>query len=185
MTTISPAGTHRPPSFASPSNPPLSLKRTASAVRNDRHGQRTSGLSQGEGTALKRQKIDSVVSPSNRSAPTSPARLVKPNQGNKSVQLGEARKLPVELVDGFFLGSETVEVVSAARATAPSLPQRPWKHRNVPLRRTDILQNNTGVRARLDVLVQNVPYTPERPREAPVFNSDSKDILRIYFLQTN
>lgn len=158
MSTISPVGS-RPPSFVRPSAH-HSLKRTASAIDDSGTDTATSDVTASE---VKRQKYGNVLHIDLPSL-TSPVEAARAEY-NIGAQSSNARVQPTKIVDGFFVGSEGIP--SSGSAAPPPFPQRPWNKTVVSRTRSDILVNNTGVRKRIDLQVQNVPYTADTPAKAP------------------
>jgi hypothetical protein len=181
MTSILPAGTHRPPAIPTSAAPTRSLKRQASTNNIGRPDARPSRHSAGEDSDSKRQKLDSPVPAAVLSdPPIDDPSLAKPI-AQRFTRAQETKRQPLELIDGFFVGSEGIQVPQpqspvTSRSSPLSLPQRPWKHNLAARTKTNGTLNNSGVRKRTDMQVQTVPYKTEPPRDAPRFMADGKHI---------
>lgn len=181
MTTISPAGAHRPPSLPLSATPLRSLKRQASTTGIGKTHNRPLKQPADDGVPLKRQKVDSPTLAATLPNPPSndPSSVVQNADG--LAQVHHTRRLPLELVDGFFVGSEGMQELLpqspvTSRSIPPSLPQRPWKHSLLARTKADATLNNTGVRKRSDKQVQTVPYKTVPPRDGPRYMSDRKHL---------
>ena len=181
MTTISQAGTHRPPTFPTSATPHRPLKRQASIIAIGKTHDETLRLPAEEDSVSKKQKRESPSSTANTSSPPSHEINIGKPTVNRLARARDTKRLPLELIDGFFVGSEGIQDSYAqspvgGRSSPPSLPQRPWKHNSVARKVNDGGLNNTGVRKRDDIQVQSVPYKTESPRDAPRFTADSKNM---------
>jgi hypothetical protein len=179
MTTISPAGAHRPPTLPAAATPLHSLKRQASSQAIGRTDGQPSRYSVGEDPGSKRQKRDSPGSAVNSSFPLFKNGESANPTADGLVRVQHTRRVALEFIDGFFVGSEGIkdsqpQTPAGCRSATPSLPQRPWKHSLATRRMTDGVLSNTGVRKRTDMQVQSVPYKTDSPRDAPKFMADSK-----------
>ena len=179
MTTISPAGAHRPPNLSASATTLRSLKRQASTTAIEKKDDKPFRRPTEEDSVAKRQKIESpglvpafsnppIADPG--SALSNVHRLTRPQ---------DTKRLPLELIDGFFVGSEGVQESQprspvAKRSSPLSLPQRPWKHSLLMQTMTEGNLNNSGVRRKNDMQVQTMPYKTESPPDAPRFKTDSK-----------
>jgi len=186
MTTISPAGAHRPPTLRAAATPLHSLKRQASSQAIGGTDGQPFRHTVGEDPGSKRQKRDSPGSAVNSSFPLFKDGDPANQTADALARVRHTRRVPLEFIDGFFVGSEGIkdlqpQTPAGGRSASPSLPQRPWKHSLVTRRMTDGVLNNTGVRKRTDMQVQSVPYKTDSPRDAPKFMVDSKQ-LEGYFI---
>ncbi|ERF76809.1 hypothetical protein EPUS_07989 [Endocarpon pusillum Z07020] len=179
MTTIPQAGTHRPPTFPTSATPHRPLKRQASITTIGKIDGEILRHPAEEDSVSKRQKRDTPFSTANTSnSPSHEINIGKPT-ANRLARARDTKRLPLELIDGFFVGSEGVQDSHAqspvgGRSSPPSLPQRPWKHNSVARKVNKGGLNNTGVRKRDDIQVQSVPYKTEPPRDAPTFMADNR-----------
>lgn len=181
MTTISPASVQRPPNLPSSASPLRSLKRQASRDANQRADDKAFKHPAEETPASKRPKVNlsgEAASSSVRSF-TDPGPTISNKHNLARAQ--DARKLPLEFVNGFFVGSEGISEVQppsplAVRSNLPSLPQRPWRYNLLARKMTEGTLNNSGVRKRDDLQVQSVPYKTEPPGDAPKLGRDSKQL---------
>ena len=179
MTTISPAGAHRPLTFPAPATPLRSLKRQVSTTTISKTDDNPLRLPAEEHPGPKRQKRVSPGSAAILSTP--PFRntdSATPN-ANRLARAQNTQRLPLEFIDGFFVGSEGTKHFQPqypveGRSSPPSLPQRPWKQNVVAREMSEGALNNPGVRRRIDMQVQNVPYKTEPPRDAPRLMAHSK-----------
>jgi hypothetical protein len=179
MTTISPADAHRSPAFLPSPSTFRPLKRQASSLASERKDDKSFRQTSEEKHNAKRQKLVSPTSASGTpvfSPSTSNANFIR---ATRLVRFQDAIKLPLELVNGFFVGSEgsqesLPQSPSGSRNSPPSLPQRPWKHSLLTRMNNEGSLNNSGVRRRNDMQVQTVPYKTEPPQDAPRFKPDSK-----------
>jgi hypothetical protein len=179
MTTISPAVAHRPPALPAAPTPLRSLKRQASSQAIGRTDGKSVRLLVEEDPGPKRQKRESPGLATTSSFPLFKSEDAVTPTADGLARVQHARRVPLEFIDGFFVGSEGIKELqpqtpAEGRSTSPSLPQRPWKHSSATRRMTDGVLNNTGVRKRTDMQVQSVPYKTEAPRDAPRLTVDSK-----------
>jgi mediator of RNA polymerase II transcription subunit 12, fungi type len=130
-----------------------------------------------EAPVSKRQKVESSspALPPSVSASSDPC-PVNAN-AHKLARAQDARRLPLELIDGFFVGSEGVHdrqprSAGAVHSSPPLLPHRPWKHMSPARTVTEGILNNSGVRRRNDMQVQSEPCRTEPPQEAPKFMTE-------------
>lgn len=185
MTTVSQASAHQPPSLHASVTPLPSLKRRASVISSDKSTGKPLTPS-GEETRIHKRRHRPATGSAPLSAPP-PLSFASPpaNQSSTSPQLYKYSRArdgdgqPLEVVDGFILGSETTQNVSVqtplpGRSSPPALPRRPWKHRSRP---RNIIQdglNNSGVRRRTDLYLRWDSSRIESPRTVPKFMKGSK-----------
>jgi hypothetical protein len=179
MTTISPASAHRPPNPPPSTSSLRSLKRHPSTIATEQTKDKPSEGVAEERPAAKRLKVESPASAITLSIPASSNPVPAPENLSRLARPHDARSLPLEFINGFFVGSEAIQESLpqspvTSRPSPPQLPQRPWKHSLLARKMAEDTLNNTGVRRRNDMQVQSVPYKTEPPRDAPRFVTDSK-----------
>lgn len=181
MTSISPAAAHRPPHLPWSGTSVRSSNREAANTGLGRTDDQPLKYSAEEDPAPKRQKLDLSISTAFTPAPP----LYDPNlislNTNRYSRSQDLPSLPLELIDGFFVGSERIQQLQpqsfpATHSTTPHLPQRPWKQNLLARVRADGTLKNSGLRKRDDVQVQTVPYKSEPASDAPKLFADSKHI---------
>lgn len=176
MTTAMPAGVHRPPSLSLYAAPISSLKRQTSTAATGSTADTRSRLVE-EAPISKRQKVKSSSPAFPPSVPASSDPCPVNANAHKLARAQDAKRLPLELTDGFFVGSEGVHdgqprSAGAVHSSPPSLPHRPWKHTLPAHAVTEGILNNSGVRRRNDMQVQSVPCKTEPPQDAPMFMTE-------------
>lgn len=184
MTTISPAGVHRPPNLQPPASNLLSLKRQASSTPIESTNDKALGRDVQEKLGLKRQKVESPESAAPLSIPAYSHPVSAIPDVKRFSRPQDVRRFPLEFVDGFFVGSEGIQETLLpspvpCRPSPPLLPQRPWKHNLRARKMTEGSLNNSGVRKRNDMRVQNMPYKIEPPRDTPRFMTGSKHLKQL------